>query len=55
MAWLDLGPLSAIHVKVALMLLGTVVLYGAMVTSNRVPWRLRAFARVRKVIPPSAE
>ncbi len=48
MAWFDLALLSAIHVKVALTLLGTMVLYGTLTTSDRVPRRQRALARVRK-------
>jgi hypothetical protein len=54
MAWLDLGLLSAIHVKVALTLLGTMAFYGAMAASSRVPQQRRAFARVRRVKRPSA-
>ena len=55
MAWLDLGLLSAIHVKVALTLLGTMAFYGALTTSNREPRQRRVFARVRKIKRPSAE
>jgi hypothetical protein len=55
MAWLDLGLFSAIHVKVALTLLGTVAFYGAMAVSSREPQPRRAFARVRKLRRPSAE
>jgi hypothetical protein len=55
MAWLDLTLLSAIHVKVALTLLGTLALYGAMAASNRVPQRRHALTRVRKVKRPTAE
>ena len=48
MAWFDLAILSAVHVKIALTLLGTMLLYGALTTSDRVPQRQRALARVRK-------
>ena len=53
MTWLDPGLLSAIHVKIALTLLGIIVLYGATFASNHVPQR--AFARAREVNRPSAE
>jgi thiosulfate reductase cytochrome b subunit len=48
MAWFDLAILSAVHVKIGLTLLGTMLLYGALTTSDRVPARQRAFARVRR-------
>ena len=55
MAWLDLGLLSAIHVKVALTLLGTAALYGAMAASNRASQQRHALARSRRGKRPSAE
>lgn len=48
MAWFDLALLSAVHVKIALTLLGMIVLHDALTTSDRLPQRLRAVARVRK-------
>jgi hypothetical protein len=49
MTWLDLGLLSEIHVKIALTLLGTIVLYGAMFASNHVPCRQGSLIRGRRV------
>ncbi len=55
MVWLDLGLFSAIHVKVALTLLGTMAFYGAVVVSSREPQPRRAFARFRRLRRRSAE
>jgi hypothetical protein len=53
MAWLDFALLSAIHVKVALTLVGTLAFYGAIAASNRVPHQRWALVRVRRVKRPS--
>ncbi len=55
MAWLDLTLLSALHVKVALTVLGAMAFYVAMAASNREPQRRHALVRVRKVKRPTAE
>jgi hypothetical protein len=55
MTWLDLGLLSEIHVTVALTLLGSLALYGALAAPKQAPQRQHAFARRRKVERPAAE
>jgi hypothetical protein len=49
MTWLDLGLLSEIHVKIALTLLGTMALYGAMYASNHLPAQQGRWVRGRRV------